>query len=807
MLCAHINPITLEEQSVKEHLYNVATMSKEYGAKISLETTGELIGILHDMGKETSKFDDYIHYSSSHPNDKSLRGTINHSTAGAKFIYDNFYNTTDQYQKFTAQLISLAICSHHGGLIDCLDLKGIDIFTDKMETDKDISYDEALRNFKSEYSGVEHIKDLFNKSKDEIKIIFTNINKIDGTAKFGHFAAGMLEKYLFSCVIDADRYDTYTFMEGKDKKKSIDKLALWNELADKLETKLESYPKLTKIDLLREEVSITCKNFAENKPGIYQLAVPTGGGKTLSSLRYALGHAKKFDKDRIFYIIPFTTIIDQNAKEIKDILCHDDIILEHHSNLVVDNQQEDYKLLTERWDTPIVLTTMVQFLDTLFSGGTQGVRRMHNLANSIIIFDEIQAIPIKCINMFNSAINFLANICNATIILCTATQPLLSTTKMPLMLSENANIITDIHEKFKQFKRVNLVDKRIVGGYSVSTLKDFILEIMEKLDSVSVSDKLASVLAIFNTKNAAKEVFNELKKANADLAKEKQYLIFHLSTNMCPSHRMKILKDMRERLGHQRIICISTQLIEAGVNISFGCVVRSLAGLDSMAQAAGRCNRHGESSCSDVYIVNVEGENVSKLVDIKEGQECTKRVLDEFKENPSIFDNDLLSPKTMERYYKYYYYNRSAEMDYTLRKPNDDKSMYDLLSANNEGCNEFNSRNGYKSKLRLKQGFKTAGNNFQVIDQNTTGVIVPYGEGEELITLINGQCSLGELKQYLRKAQQFSVNIYETDKRKLEQLGGLIGLKDNAIIALRKEFYTEDAGITFENAPMEFCNF
>ncbi|MGH4051812.1 MAG: CRISPR-associated helicase Cas3' [Clostridium sp.] len=807
MLCAHINTKTLKQQSVMEHLHNVSRMSMEYGDKISLAATGELIGILHDMGKGTKKFDAYIHYSSEHPNDRSLRGTINHSTAGARFIYDNFYNVTDPYQKFTAQLISLAICSHHGGLIDCIDLKGIDIFTNKMETDKDILYDEALSNFKAEYLKMNYIEELFNKSKDEIKAIFIKINGIDGSAKFGQFAAGMLEKYLFSCVIDADRYDTYNFMEGKDEKQSLDKSVLWKELADKLESKLESYPKLTKIDLLREEVSITCKSFAENNPGIYQLAVPTGGGKTLSSLRYALAHAKKFEKDRIFYIIPFTTIIDQNAKDIKDILCRDDVILEHHSNLVVDNQQEDYKLLTERWDSPIVLTTMVQFLDTLFSGGTQGVRRMHNLANSIIIFDEIQAIPIKCINMFNSAINFLSNICNATIILCTATQPLLSTTKMPLMLSENANIITDIHEKFKQFKRVNLVDKRIVEGYSVSSLKDFIMEIIEKLDSVSeTSDKLPSVLAIFNTKNVAKKIFNELKKANSDLPQEKQYLIFHLSTNMCPSHRMKILEDMRGKLGHQRVICISTQLIEAGVNISFGCVVRSLAGLDSIAQAAGRCNRHGERSCSDVYIVNAEEENVSKLVDIKEGQECTKRVLDEFKENPNIFDNDLLSPKTMEMYYKYYYHNRSAEMDYTLSKLANGKSMYDLLSANDEASMAFNSRNDYKSKLMLKQGFKTAGNNFQVIDQNTTGVIVPYGDGDELITLINGQCNLIELKQYLKKAQQFSVNLFETDKRKLEQMNGLVALKDGTVLALRKEFYTEDAGVTFEEAPMEFLN-
>ncbi|MBS3995359.1 MAG: CRISPR-associated helicase Cas3', partial [Alkaliphilus sp.] len=531
------------------------------------------------------------------------------------------------------------------------------------------------------------------------------------------------------------------------------------------------------------------------------LSVPTGGGKTLSSLRYALEHAKKFNKDRIFYIIPFTTIIDQNAKEIKAILGHEDMILEHHSNYFADyshdedDGQENYELLTERWDSPIILTTMVQFLDTLFSGGTQGVRRMHNLANSVIIFDEIQAIPIKCINMFNSAINFLSNICNATIILCTATQPLLSATEMPLKLSENPNIISDIHEKFKQFKRVNLVDKTIVGGYDAASLKEFILDKMEHVKSV---------LVIVNTKNSAKEVFAELKKANTDLPEEKRYLIFHLSTNMCPSHRMKILEDMREKLRRERVICVSTQLIEAGINISFECVIRSLAGLDNIAQAAGRCNRHGERDCSDVYIVNVDGENVSKLVDIKEGQECTRRVLHEFKENPSMFYNDLLSPKAMERYYKYYFHERKDQMNYTLSRSNRDKSMYDLLSGNNEGVNAFNERNGNKPDLMLKQAFKTAGNEFQVIDQNNIGIIVPYGEGENLITLINGACNLSELKQYLKSAQQFSVNLFETNERKLEEM--VIRIKGGAILALRKEFYNDDVGVTFEKAPMEFCN-
>jgi len=176
MFCAHINPTSLKEQSVKDHLYHVAILSKEFGAKVSLESTAELIGMLHDMGKETNKFNAYIHYCAAHPNDKSLRGSINHSTAGAKFIYDNFYKTKDPYQRLTAQLISLAICSHHGGLIDCLDLKGFDIFTDKMHTDKEIFYDEALSNFKAEYQDMDYIHELFFRAKEEIKAILAQIN-------------------------------------------------------------------------------------------------------------------------------------------------------------------------------------------------------------------------------------------------------------------------------------------------------------------------------------------------------------------------------------------------------------------------------------------------------------------------------------------------------------------------------------------------------------------------------------------------------------------------------------------------------
>lgn len=799
MFCAHINSNTLEEQSVKDHLFNVASLSKKYGMKISLGSIAELIGILHDMGKQTNTFDTYIRYSIKHPEDKSLKGKIDHSTAGAKFIYDNFFNSSNPCHKLTSQIIALAICSHHGGLINCLDLDGINVFSNRIHTNKNINYDEAVTYFTMECKTIEDIEALFNKSSGELKEIIKIINTICSCSKEKVFFLGMIQKYLFSCLIDADRYDTYMFMESKKRSEGISTERLWNELSDILENKLKKFPNENNIDVLRQTISNACKQFAQHVPGVYQLSVPTGGGKTLSSLRYALEHAKIYKKDRIFYIIPFTTIIDQNAKEIKNILGHEDIILEHHSNVMIDNDSEEYKLLTERWDSPIILTTMVQFLNTLFDGGTQNIRRMHNLANSVIIFDEIQSLPIKCVHMFNSAINFLAYICKATVVLCTATQPLLSTTQIPLKLSENPNIVENTHEKFKKLERTIIIDQTIPGGYTAETISDFILDEINKRDSI---------LVILNTKACAKKVFNQLKKRAQESSVENEYYVFHLSTNMCPAHRIHILKTLKKKLGKQKLICISTQLIEAGVNISFDCVIRSLAGLDSIAQAAGRCNRHGKNPRGYVYIVNMQDENLERLPDIRIGQQKTELILLDFKKNPEVFDYDLLSPKALELYYKHYFNDRKIEMNYTLSRVYKGETMYELLSDNKNAIEAFQGRNGCISGLALEQSFKIAGKEFNVIDQNTTSILVPYKEGEELIKNINGNCNLEELKKYLKRAQQYSVNLFETDLRKLAQLGAIVKLREGSIFALRKEFYDEEnLGVIFEEKEMNFLNF
>ncbi len=795
MYLAHLRE-TGEEQSVKEHLENVAKLCEEFGGRIGTPKIAYLIGKLHDMGKTTELFTNYIRYSTSHPEDKSQKGRIDHSTAGAKYIYERFGNG-DALDRLTAQIVALTVASHHGGLMDCIDLHGEFIFNNRMEKDEEkILFQEAIQAYGESCYPLQSLEDDFQKAKQEVADLVKKIKSVSLGSDSNYFAMGLLTKYLFSCLIDADRYDTYCFMAGKQEEKSIGIPKLWEELSFRLEKDLESKPKVTPIDLLRSQISEECKAGAHRGTGIYCLTVPTGGGKTLSSLRFALEHAKETGKERIFYIIPFTTIIDQNARDIKEILKRDDVVLEHHSNIIRDNEDEDYTLLTERWNSPIVFTTMVQFLNSLFVGGTQAVRRMHSLANSVIIFDEIQSAPLKCISLLNGALNFLNAVCHSTVVLCTATQPLLSQTKRPLMLNENPDIISDVQQKFNQFKRVTVKDKRIPGGYDENTLADFVFEQMSDLQSV---------LVILNTKRAARKLYRRVCETNQSLPEQEKCIIFHLSTSMCPAHRIQVLDELRGLLGHHRVICVSTKLIEAGVNISAECVIRALSGLDSIAQAAGRCNRHGEVRCRNAYIVNMKDENLSMLPDMQEGQNCTERILEEFKQDAHSLDHDLLSVRAMNQYYQYYFYSQENKgiMDYQLPKLS--TNIYDLLSGNTEAQKAYFGKTGERPAAALKQAFQTAGEHFQVIDNNTTAVLVPYDNaGSQLVADINGSCSLEQLKNCLGRAQQYSVNLFSQDLRYLESKHAVYLLKNGGVLALNPQYYDKSLGVVTEETPLNF---
>ena len=717
-----------------------------------------------------------------------------------------------------AQVLALCIASHHSGLIDCLMPSGEDNFTrrvnkseEKTHTEEALSYlrDNELQKLTKFLSNEALVKQLISKIK--------SLNENGDHQDTAMFKYGLIVRFLFSCLIDADRLNTADFEFPRNARiRNYGKYCSWASLVKRLNTKLREFENKkdkNEVDDLRNEVSQQCFNFATKPKGIYQLTVPTGGGKTLASLRFALNHANHHEMDRIFYIIPFTSIIDQNADEVRKIFedkneqgkYSDSIVLEHHSNLTPEEETKRQSLLSENWDAPIVFTTQVQFLETLFTGGTKSARRMHQLANSVIIFDEVQTIPIRCVHMFNVALRFLVNNCGASVILCTATQPLLDRgswikNKMDkdflhrfLDIKPEQKIIQNEYELFKRLKRVEVFDERkTIDGWS----EDEIVELTKK-----ELIEMGSVLVIVNKKDSARSLYQRLKESNVKDA-------YHLSTNMCSAHRLNVLNIVKDRLDKkQPVICVSTQLIEAGVDIDFGTVIRYLAGLDSITQAAGRCNRNGRQKMGRVYIVNPQNESLDKLKDIKNGAKDTERVLREYRSNPELFENDIIGLKTMEQFYKYYFYNRKSEMCYPVTSKSvieREDNLFNLLSINNVTIKNYCRNNHDRwSTIPLKQSFQSAAKAFNAIDSPTRGIVVPYCEKGK--KLINQLCAIDRLKKprfwfkLLKMAQRYSVNLYPYIFDDLHKQKGIHEVqKDTGIYCLDTEYYSDEFGLSKE---------
>ena len=799
MYLARYDSETKREQTLLEHGSTVSALCKTYGGAIGCPHLGELCGLLHDAGKAKQEFQAYLLSDDTH-----LRGKINHTSVGARYIFEKYGKSPDVYQVCTAQVVALAVCSHHSGLIDCIDTSGLDRFHSRLYPDKDIGYDESITNFESECIEAETLDALFQKAVEETRRILEPILRRQDINQERPFYFALFARYLLSCVIDADRYDAYCFKAGLPTQDPDYNLqTTWQELADNLEHYLSTeMRKDREIDHLRAGISDTCRQAAVYPGGIYRLCVPTGGGKTLASLRYALRHADLHKKHRIIYAIPFTTIIDQNADVIRKSLKKNQVILEHHSNLIQEPEDDSLaepdegdrrSLLTERWDVPIILTTTVQLLNTLFLGKTQSVRRMHNLADSIIILDEVQTIPIKCLDMFNAALNFLAEVCGATVVLCTATQPG-SNVGVPVRCSSPENLVPDYEGMFGKFRRTTICDARIPGGYSASALADFVLE-KQRTNT--------SVLVVMNTKKAAKNLYAALKRRYPSCS------LNYLSTALCPAHRRVKLEQLNEELEDRKpVICVSTQLIEAGIDISFDCVIRSLAGLDSIAQAAGRCNRHAEDARRDVFIVNSSEENLSRLPEIRRGQLQTERVLREYAEEPAQFDHDLLSPRALARYYLYYYEVQKKEMQYPVSKRGSgfatDVTLFDLLSLNRTGVMAYGNTFGHRPGYPFCQAFASSGGQFAVIEQDTVSVLVPYERGEELIKDLTKTSHLPATAKLLKEAQQYSVNLYTNEVQSLDN--GIYSIGDTGVLALADLYYSSEYGITpiTDNEPVIF---
>lgn len=726
------------EQLLSDHSANVSELASLFGSKCKLRELLAIAGYYHDYGKASLEFQKYLF------DDNAKRGDIVHSIYGAIQTYKN-----SQFFLPAAEVLGNIIAAHHGELYDNLSPDGSTPLLDRIQATMEIVVSNDMFPVIN--------ADLF---KTEFQ---TTMSNAPDTEKA--FFIAMLTKYAYSCLVDADRLDAYLFTI---KKQYSEVTPDWDQYISKLEKSLAGFDVPTAMGPLRQHVSSACAEAGLRVRGIYKLEVPTGGGKTLASMRFALEHARFHKLDRIIYVIPYLSILSQTAKEIRRVLdANDDIILEHHSDFLPDDPLY-YKLQTDRWEAPIIITTQVQFLESIFSAKGSGLRKLHNMSRSVIIFDEIQSLPVKCVHLFNGAINFLHYFCNSTILLCSATQPLLDKAQRKIMLSPNPSIV----ECSSPPERYRIISAMIPGGYSYAELASFIVEKHE-----------SSTLVIVNTKAAAKHVFEELRRNNMPA--------LHLSTNMCSAHREDVIDEVRKRLASKEpVICVSTQLIEAGVDISFACVIRDLAGLDSIYQAAGRCNRHGEfNDIKSVYVVDIKGENLEKLQDIKKGAEISRM----------LFADSRID---INEYYRHYFHERRNEMDYPIGRS---KSIYDLLSSNQCGRDAYNGR---KDKQGIKppslvSAIRSAADEFYVIERGRTEVVVPYKESEEYVSQYFTATDDQKKRELLRKLAKYSVSLYRYQIDSLRSSGALDDTAE--IIRIERGFYNEERGVDIEGKH-EFLN-
>jgi CRISPR-associated endonuclease/helicase Cas3 len=801
---AHYRESDGKNQSVSEHLLGVARLSRENAQALGLQNMGELLGLLHDIGKWSAAFQKYIGSATGlfdedaddYVSASGLKGKIDHATAGAQYIVENTA-ARDKTVVYAGEVLALCLASHHSGLIDALSPDGEDVLSTRLKkADDKTHYREITTRLPPEIEAKIHQLiddvDTWQAFSNQIKLISEMTPYLSPL----HFTVGSLIKFLLSCLIDADRQDTADFNEPERMLLKNDGMyAGWDDLERRLDARLSEFIARNEVDAIRGHISATCYVAGDRDKGIFLLTVPTGGGKTLASLRFALRHAQKHGMKRIIYVIPYTSIIDQNADDVRMILegakygteQRGRIVLEHHSNLTPEEETSQQKILAENWDAPIVFTTSVQFLEALFGHGTRGIRRLHQLSDAVIIFDEVQTLPIRCVHLFNNTINFLVHNCGSTAVMCTATQPLLEDVdpkRGSLSLPPNAELMPDVQRLFADLKRVDVKYECRDGGWSISEVAQRAIE--EQKES-------GSSLVVVNTKRSAKELYLELKRNT-------RIEVLHLSTNMCPAHRLRILRHIRWLLTHARpVICVSTQLIEAGIDVDFGSVIRFVAGLDSIAQAAGRCNRNGLRPMGHVIVINPSEENLKWLPDIRIGIDCTERVMREFEEAPEKFDNDRIGPKAMKRYYELYFFKRSDSMVYPVDKKSSvgrDDNLLSLLSDNSVSrLNYQQAHEGNAPKTLLTQSFMSASKAFEAIDSNTSGVIVPYREGKDIITGLLATDNIHRRIELLKKAQRYSINTFGWQRESLIKAKALHEVDGTGILYLDQEYYDKEFGM------------
>lgn len=672
---------------LQKHLQKVAQLAKRFAGRYG-SLFAEYAGLLHDLGKFQEAFQKYIRNASGFEKENAhledVESTklrkIPHSTAGAKYAVECL-------NPFFGHLLAYLIAGHHGGLADWYDKGSLKLRLQQAD-------DELVASLSGlAESGLP--KDFFPLSDDDLMRDFFAFWE-DG-AKLEELHIWL--RFLFSCLVDADFLDTEAFMNGYADADTAQATGLRPKFPglDELHRRYEQYmaqlhEKSDKDSFLNQErhaILQQCFSAAETDRTLFSLTVPTGGGKTLASLGFALKHALKFGKKRIIYAIPFTSIIEQNANVFRKTL-GDDVVLEHHSNLEVKEDKETAKtrLATENWDAPLIVTTNVQLFESLFAAKTSRCRKIHNIADSVVILDEAQQLPRDFQKPITDMMRVLAHDYGVTFVLCTATQPELGKNidafgrTILEGLPDVREIVVDKIALSEKLRRVRI---------KMPPPNDETQSWQEIADEIAVRP---CVLAVVNTRKHAQKLFAALPSDGIKL---------HLSANMCATHRSEVIALVRRYLAlyragslHKPLWLVSTQLIEAGVDLDFPCVYRAMAGLDSIAQAAGRCNREGKLSFGEVVVFRAEegAPNGS----LKQGQDITEEML------KAGLLGDPLSPSAFAEYFRRF--NGKGDVD--------KHDITRLLTA--ESSNE--------NPLVIK--FRTAAERFRLIDNQGVALVAPF---------------------------------------------------------------------------------
>lgn len=714
VLVSHIRAKDNKIQSLKEHSFGVANLVSKFASEFDCGDIATIMALLHDKGKEQVEWQKYIQgITGYNKNYAHIKTGPNHSYVGAVIAQK-------QYPKI-APLIAQPIAGHHRGLYDYCDY----IEETKCNIPQDVTIDEPIPY------------------------------QMPRFVKLERFDLHHIVRMLFSCLVDADSLDTEAFMNPEQAKlrgshTSMSDLLIMME--NHLNTLKTNTPD-TEVNRIRNYVQEQCIKESQGKCGFYSLTVPTGGGKTLASVLWALNHAVKNHLHRIIIAIPYTSIIVQTAATLKSIFGKDNV-LEHHSNMNPDNIEDDelrerLQLATENWDYPIIVTTNVQFFESLFSNKRSNCRKLHNIAKSVVILDEVQTLPLDFYRPIVDTINTLQRVFGVSFLSTTASQPILSgriegaNPKASFdALSSVREIIPDAANLHDKLRRVELQFMDGARSYD---------EIAEGLS------KHQQVLCIVNTRRDAKELYDRLPKEGISL---------HLSRMMCPAHVSATIEYIKAALKLQKkrpLRVIATQLVEAGVDIDFPVVFRQEAGLDSILQAAGRCNREGKLDICTTYVFSLGKEHPLPPGFMTQTNNARLNMGRQ---------HDWFALEAMTNYFKQLH-SRVDNFD--------SKQMQEML---------------YKQECE----FEEAARQFHLIDDQTTSVIINWNDSMKLYEQLISQ---GPSYDLMKKLAQYSVNIRKRDFDKLQSMGVVEEPFENLYAITNPSFYKVDTGLTIDNQWLE----